>query len=280
MNMYRKKAILYLVITSILWSIGGLFIKLVDWNPLAIAGARSGIGAIVMLIYLRRPIKTLDRTTLLGACAYASLLILFVTANKLTTSANAILLQFTAPIWVALFSKWFLKEETLKSDWISIIVVMFGMTLFFIGDIKSGNIFGNFVAVLSGIAMAALIIILKLQKDDRRIETTVVGNIITFFIGFPFFFLSAPSLSSISGLLILGVFQLGIPYILYVISIKHVSAVEAVLIPVIEPLLNPLWVFVFTGETPGGYTLLGGTIVIIAIITRGLYRQKKSVAFE
>ncbi|WP_242986299.1 MULTISPECIES: EamA family transporter [Clostridium] len=107
MEKYQKKAILYLVIASILWSIGGLFIKLVNWNPIAIAGARSGIAAIVMLLYLKKPAIHLGKTKLLGACTYSSLLIFFVTANKLTTSANAILLQFTAPIWVLLFSKVF-----------------------------------------------------------------------------------------------------------------------------------------------------------------------------
>ncbi len=278
MNNDRKKAIIYLVITAVLWSIGGLFIKLIDWNPMAIAGARSGIGAAVMLIYLREPvIKPLGKLKKLGACAYASLLILFVTANKLTTSANAILLQFTAPIWVALFSRWFLKEKIRKSDYVAIIVVMFGMVLFFIGDLQSGNLLGNFVGVLSGIAMAAFIILLKLQADDSPIEITLVGNIITFVIGFPFFFLSVPSINSVSGLLILGVFQLGIPYILYTTSIKHVSAVEAVLIPFIEPLLNPVWVFLVTSESPSGYGFLGGSIVVIALITRGVYQQRKKL---
>lgn len=278
MNMNRKKAVVFLVVTAFLWSIGGLFIKLVDWNPIAIAGARSGIGAVIMLLYLKKPLRSLKlgKIKLLGACSYASLLILFVTANKLTTSANAILLQFTAPIWVALFSGWFLKEKPTKSDWITIIIVLFGMTLFFIGDLKSGNIAGNFVALLSGIAMAGVIIFLKLQDESSPVEMTLIGNIFTFIIGLPFFFLSVPSLKSISGLLILGIFQLGIPYILYATAIKHVSAIEAILIPVIEPLLNPVWVFLFTKESPGIYTFIGGMIVIIAIITRGLYQQRKN----
>ncbi|WP_432666437.1 DMT family transporter [Wukongibacter baidiensis] len=278
MNNDRKKAIIYLIITAVLWSIGGLFIKLVDWNPMAIAGARSGIAAAVMLIYLKEPvIRPLSTLKKLGAFAYASLLILFVTANKLTTSANAILLQFTAPIWVALFSRWFLKEKIRKSDWAAIIAVMLGMLLFFVGDLQSGNLIGNFVGVLSGIAMAAFIILLKLQADDSPMDITLVGNIITFVICFPFFFLSVPSINSISGLLILGVFQLGIPYILYTSSIKHVSTVEAVLIPFIEPLLNPVWVFLVTSEAPNGYGFLGGTIVVISLISRGLYQQRKKI---
>lgn len=278
MNRERKKAMIYLVITAVLWSIGGLFIKLVDWNPLAIAGARSGIAAVVMLIYLRKPvIRPLSKLKKMGAFAYASLLILFVTANKLTTSANAILLQFTAPIWVALFSHWFLKEKIRKSDWAAIITVILGMLLFFLGDLESGNLIGNFIALLSGVAMAALIILLKLQAEDSPIEITLVGNIITFIIGFPFFFLSTPSINSVSGLLILGVFQLGIPYILYTNSIKYVSAVEAVLIPFIEPLLNPVWVFLVTSESPSGYGFVGGAIIVIALITREIYQQRKKI---
>lgn len=271
MKEQRKKAILYLVAASVLWSIGGLFIKLVDWNPMAIAGARSGIAAIVMLLYLKRPIKHLGKTKLLGACTYASLVIFFVTANKLTTSANAILLQFTAPIWVVLFSKLFLKEKIKKYDLTTIIFVILGMILFFMGDLRSGTIIGNFIAILSGISMAGMVIFLKLLGDDSPVEMTFLGNIITFIIALPFFFQSVPNLNSILGLLMLGIFQLGISYILYTLAIKYVSTIEAILIPVLEPLLNPVWVFLFTGESPGTYAFIGGAIVIIAIITRELH---------
>lgn len=274
MDKHQKKAILYLVIASILWSIGGLFIKLVDWNPMAIAGARSGIAAIVMLLYLKRTVHYLGKTKLLGACTYASLLIFFVTANKLTTSANAILLQFTAPIWVVLFSKFFLKEKIKKYDLVTIIFVMLGMILFFMGDLKSGNKIGNFIAILSGVSMAGVVIFLKRLGDDSPVEMTFLGNIITFIIAFPFFFLSVPSLNSILALLILGIFQLGISYIFYTLAIKYVSPIEAILIPVLEPLLNPVWVFIFTGETPGTYAFMGGAIVVISIIIRELYTPK------
>ena len=272
MENQRKKALLYLVTASILWSIGGLFIKLVDWNPVAIAGARSGIAGLVMLLYLKKPVEHLGKTKLLGACTYASLLLFFVTANKLTTSANAILLQFTAPVWVVLFSKFFLKEKIKKHDLSVIIFVTLGMILFFIGDLRCGTIVGNFIAILSGISMAGVIIFLKLLDDDSSpVEMTFIGNIITFIIGLPFFFQSFPNLNSILGLLILGIFQLGISYIFFTLAVKHVSPIEAILIPVIEPLLNPVWVFLFTGESPGIYAIIGGVIVIISILRRELY---------
>ena len=191
----------------------------------------------------------------------------------------AILLQFTAPIWIVMFSRWFLKEKTKKSDWITVFVVMFGMTLFFVGDLKTGNMIGNFIAVLSGVSMAGMVIFLKLQDEGSPVEMTLIGNIITLIIGLPFFFLSVPSIKSILGLLILGIFQLGISYIFYTLSIKHVSSIEAILIPIIEPLLNPFWVFLVTGESLGNYAFLGGTLVIIAIITRGLYQQRNKMSY-
>jgi drug/metabolite transporter (DMT)-like permease len=274
MEKHRKKAILYLITASILWSIGGLFIKLVNWNPMAIAGARSGIAAIVMLLYLKKPVIRLGKTKLLGACTYSSLLIFFVTANKLTTSANAILLQFTAPIWVVLFSKFFLNEKIKKHDLSTIVFVMLGMILFFIGDLRSGTFTGNFIAILSGISMAGMVIFLKLLDDDSPVEMTFLGNIITFIIAIPFFFHSVPNLNSILCLLILGIFQLGISYIFYTLAIKHVSPIEAILIPVLEPLLNPVWVFLFTGESPGTCAFIGGAIVLIAISTRELCIKK------
>lgn len=273
MNTSRNKAIFYLVITSVLWSIGGIFIKLVDWNPMAIAGARSGIASMVMLFYLKKLTRPLGKLKIMGAFSYASLLIFFVSANKLTTSANAILLQFTAPIWVILFSRWFLKEKSKKSDIFTVIIVLLGMTLFFIGDLKSGNLAGNLIAILSGISMAAVVMFLKGQKGTPPLDMLLLGNIITFICGLPFYFQSLPSWRSIIGLLILGIFQLGISYILYSIAIKSVTSMEAILIPILEPLLNPIWVLLITGEAPGKYAILGGIIVVTAIISRSIYQQ-------
>lgn len=273
MNEYRKKAIIYLVIASVLWSTGGLFIKLVHWHPLAIAGARSGIAALVMLIYLRKPNTNFSKNKVLAACCYASLLILFVSSNKLTTSANAILLQFTSPIWVALFSMYFLKEKITKSDWIVIITVMFGMAFFFLGDLKCGNMVGNILAIFAGVAFAGFIIFLKLLNENSPVEIPLLGNLITFTVGLPFFFLSMPDLQSIFGLLMLGIFQTGISYIFYVKAVKYVSSLEAILIPFLEPLLNPVWVFLFVGESPSFYALIGGLIVISAVVFKELFHK-------
>ena len=298
MNTHHKKAIYYLIATAILWSTSGLFIKLIHWNPMAISATRSGIAALVMLFFLNYPFLSISKstasknknilsslfskdlfkkrkTTLLGAVSYALLGILFVIANKLTTSANAILLQFTAPIWVALFSHWFLKEKIRKSDWVAISISMFGMVLFFFGDLNPGYIIGNLIAISSGVAMAFMVIFLKLEKEGSALEVTLLGNVLTLLIGLPFFFLSTPDLMSLFAILLLGTFQFGISYILYTAAIPHVSALEAILIPIIEPLLNPVWVFLFTKELPGGHAFLGGFIVIGSIFIRSVYQEKK-----
>lgn len=270
-NMTRKKALTYLIITALLWSMGGLFIKLVDWSPMAIAGSRSGIAALVMLVYLKKPIKDYNKNKLIGGLIYTSLMLLFVSANKLTTSANAILLQFTAPVWVALFSGFFLREKIRNYDWYAIGAVMVGMTLFFVGDLETGNTLGNVLAVLSGVSFAGVVIFLKLQKDGSPVEMTILGNLLTFLVAIPFLFFVDYSLKNVAGILILGVFQLGISYILYSIAVQHVSAIEAILIPILEPLLNPVWVFIFTGEAPGPLAIVGGVVVVGSVVIRGIY---------
>ncbi len=271
----RNTAIKYMIITSVLWSIAGIFIKLIDWNPMAIAGCRSAIAAVVMMVYLKKFKFKVNKTMLLCACTYSTLVILFVFANKLTTSANAILLQFTSPIWVALISWAILKERISRTDGITIVFVSLGMILFFIDDLETSHLIGNLLAILSGIVMAAMILLFKHQKGNSLVEITLLGNIITAIVGIPFYFLSSPGVSSIVPLLMLGVFQLGISYLLYVLAIPNVTAIDAVLIPVLEPLLNPLWVFIFVKETPTFFSFLGGGVVLLSVTIRGIVMSKK-----
>lgn len=263
--MNRKKAIVLLVLTAILWSIGGLFIKLIDMNPVAIAGLRSGIAAFVMLVYLKKPSIHLDKINILGAISYAGTLLCFVSANKLTSSANAIFLQYTAPVWVILFSLFLYKEKPKKMDILVILVVLSGMALFFAGNFGPGSSIGNIVALFSGFFMAAMVIFLK-KSVGAAVEITFLGNILTFLFSIPMIPKKIPDTTTILCLLILGIFQLGFSYIFYTIAIKHVSSLEGILIPIIEPLLNPIWVLIFTGEKMGLTSLLGGLIIISAVV--------------
>jgi drug/metabolite transporter (DMT)-like permease len=272
----KSTAIIFLLCTAILWSTGGFLIKFIEWHPIAIAGGRSIIAALIMWVYVKKPKFTWSNIQIMGAVAYAFTVILFVIANKLTTAANTILLQYTGPIYVALFSYWFLKEKITSIDWITILTVILGMTLFFIEKLSPDGILGNFIAILAGIAFAWLALCLRKQKDGSPLESLILGNILTAIIGLPFIIdTGIPSQQSMIALFVLGIFQLGIPYILYSKAVKYVSALDAVLIPVLEPILNPLWVFLLLGESIGMWPMIGGAIIIVAITTRSiLYKTK------
>jgi drug/metabolite transporter (DMT)-like permease len=272
----KSTAIIFLLCTAILWSTGGFLIKFIEWHPIAIAGGRSIIAALIMWVYVKKPKFTWSNIQIMGAVAYAFTVILFVIANKLTTAANTILLQYTGPIYVALFSYWFLKEKITSIDWITILAVILGMTLFFIEKLSPDGILGNFIAILAGIAFAWLALCLRKQKDESPLESLILGNILTAIIGLPFIIDSGiPSQQSMIALFVLGIFQIGIPYILYSKAVKYVSALDAVLIPILEPILNPLWVFLLLGESIGMWPMIGGAIIIVAITTRSiLYKTK------
>lgn len=272
----RVRSIATLVLVAVLWSIGGLFIKLIQWNAMAIAGMRSLIAAVIILVVLKKPSLKWNRAKFAGAVAYAGTVILFVLANKLTTAATAILLQYTAPVYVALLSAWFLKEKTTLLDWITVFVVLGGMVLFFIDEMSAGGLWGNICAILSGFSFACLVLLLRKQRDESPLELVFWGNTLTALIGLPFMFTSMPDLSSWAGLFILGIFQLGIPYILYTKAIKHVTALEAILIPVLEPLLNPVWVFFVMGELPGPWAFVGGLIVLLSVTGRCVFTALKT----
>lgn len=276
----RYKGIVFAVIASILWSTGGLLVKLSNWHPLAISGGRSLIAALVMLVYLRRPKITKSKAQIIGAITYSTTVMFFVIANKLTTAANAILLQYTSPIFVALLGVWILKEKIHWYDIVSILVVFLGMGLFFIQGVDRGNILGNIIAIIAGFSLACTTISLRLQKEGSAVETTWLGNILTFVLALPFIIQVKIDAINLIIILILGIFQLGISYILYVNTLKYISALEAILITVLEPLLNPVWVYVFTGEAPGIYALIGGSIVILTILIRSVYVSKRQVAKE
>jgi len=264
----RRRAIVLLIVTAILWSSGGLLIKSVSWNPIAIAGARSAITALLLLAYIRRPHLTWSTVQIGGAIAYAVTVLLFITANKLTTAANAILLQYSSPIYVALLSARFLGERTTWMDWVTIALVMGGMALFFLDDLSLGGFWGNVCAILTGATFAGLVLLLRKQKDSSPLESVLLGNILTALVSLPFVLSSSPGLSGWVILSLLGVFQLGLPYILYSLAIRHVTALEAILIPVVEPILNPLWVFLIVGEAPGPWALLGGSIILVSVTVR------------
>lgn len=256
--------------TSFLWSLAGVLIKWVSLPALAVAGYRSAIALPVIFIFFGRRALDFSRPQILGALGYAGTVILFVCANKLTTAGNAILLQYTAPVYVALMSGWLLKERVRWFDWASIGLALAGMSLFFMGNLSPRNMLGNLIAVITGFTFASLILFLRKQKDGNPAGSVILGNFLTALICLPWMIGGTPLTGGDwAGILLLGIFQLGLSYLLYSLAIKGVTAMEGVLIPVLEPLFNPLWAFLFINERMGGWALAGGAVVVSAVVFRG-----------
>ena len=268
--MKRSTALGLLLLCALLWSTGGLLIKSVDWTPMGIAGMRSAIATVVIGLFFRPLRINFSRAQIGGAIAYAATVVLFVLATRMTTAANAILLQYTGPIYVALFGPWFLGERSTRLDWIVIFIALFGMTLFFFDKLSADHLWGNIVALLSGVSFGWMTLFLRKQRSGSPIGSVVLGNAMAALFCIPFMSGPMPSLNGWGLLFLLGVFQLALPYVLYVKALSHVVAIEAILIPIIEPILNPFWVLLFVGEVPGPMSLFGGSLILFAVGLRAM----------
>lgn len=257
---------------ALCWSLAGVLFKHVEWPGLAAASGRGLIAALFLLAVSWRSLRfTWSPLQLGAAAAYAACTILFALANKMTTAANAILLQYTAPVWIALLGAWLLGERTTRADWFTIAAVLGGLVLFFYEGLQLNNLAGLLVALASGISFAFMTILMRKQKATSALESIILGNLIGFAVGLPALW-SAPPLppSGWVALTLLGTVQLGVAYLFYAQAIKHVTALEAVLIPVLEPILNPIWVLLAVGERPSRLALAGGAVVLTAVTLRAV----------
>jgi len=269
------KGVFALVISAFLWSLGGILIKLVDWNSLAISGSRSFIASFVLLAYLRKPRFSFSLPQLSAAIASGFAMTLYVLANKLTTAANTILLQYTAPVYVAILAWIILKEKPSFDNWIALAIISLGMMLFFSEKLSPGNMIGNILAILSGLALAFFTVFMRMQKGNSPYESFLLAHLITFTASIPFIFRSGlPGASGWIGILMLGIFQTGFASLFFSYGIKQVPALKAMLILALEPILNPIWVFLFAGEVPGINAIIGGIFIIGAVFFTTIYTAK------
>lgn len=280
----HTRSILQLVAAALCWSLAGVLIKYVatTWPGLAVASGRGLVAAVFLFLTNRALRFHFSRTQVIGAIGYAACTVTFCTATTLTSAANAILLQYTAPIWVALLGAWFLGEPARRADWITIAVALGGMALFFKDSLTLGHLGGDALAVFSGVCFAGMTVALRKQKDGSPVESIILGNLLAFLVGLPWIVTSPMlPLSGWAALVTLGVVQLGVSYWLYARAIRHVTALEAVLIPVIEPILNPIWVLIFMHERPSPWALVGGAIVLTAVTVRAwltVLERRRAVA--
>lgn len=283
--MTRNRAILEMLLCAALWSIAGIFIKLIPWNSIVMAGLRSLIAGLVMFVYMRaRGIGfTADRRSLAGGAALCLTLTCFVAANKLTTAANSIVLQFTAPMFIVVFSALFLKKRFSRADVLAVVLTMAGISLFFFDQLTPGHLAGNCVAIFAGMAFACYYMSLEGASESQRMSAILIAHGLTFLVGLPFTFVYPPELSAapVACILVLGVVQLGIPYVLLGRASGACPPLACSLLGAVEPLLNPVWVFIFDGEAPGLWALIGGVVVVATITVWCVYgdlRGKKAGA--
>ena len=272
--MSHRKAIYYQALAAVLFSTGGLLIKVVSVEPMALMGVRSAIAALVIGLFMGRPRFHRSLPQLGGAIALAAAQGFFIFANRDTTAANAIFIQYTAPVFVAFFGIRYLREPVGKLDWLSLATIGVGLLFFYSDGLTAAGATGNLYALLAGLAFAWFLLFMRKQKDASTIETVFLGNVLAALLGLPFLREVAPSAVDWSGMLILGVFQIGLPFILVARAIKELTAVEAVLIQALEPILSPLWVVLFIGETPTPLALLGGAVVVGAVTLRSILSTK------
>jgi len=277
-NPNKSVGILAMAATAILWSIAGLFIKVIDWNPFAIAGVRSLIASIIIFLYLKHPRIHLSFPQIAASIANAATMLLFVSANKTTTAANAILLQYCAPVLTVFVSAIFLKERTRVEHFAAFPIVVAGMIFMFFDELSGGKLFGNVLAIMSAITFSFYFVFMRMQKDGSPLESILMSHWLTAGICIIIsLFLPVPhvTLKSLVAITVLGVVQIGLSAILFSIAIKRVSAVQANLIAVIEPVFNPVWVFFAIGEAPGIHALIGGGIIVLAVTIASIITARR-----
>jgi len=262
----RRKALLYLALAAILWSTSGLFVKILDWQPVSILAGRSLFASIVFLIYLKRLPTRFSWWQVLAALMFILTQFLFITSTKLTTAANAIFLQYTMPIYVVLLAYWFLSEKPSRTDWLSMLIIFIGLALFFGDELSAEGFYGNLLAILSGVTGAIMMVSFRAQKDGNPAESNLIAFLVTATLGAPFILKETWTVTNWSILAFLGIVQIGFAFIFFTKGIKHIPALEANLIGTLEPVLNPIWVFLFYGESMGKFALFGGLVVLGGVI--------------
>lgn len=276
--MNRKKGIYLLVLTSILWSFSGVCTKFISWNGFAVAGIRGLIAALLLLIVNRRPRLPRSGFQVAAIFSYVGLVVLLILSTKLTTAANAILLQYTAPIYSAILGYFVLKEPVTRHDITVIVLVLIGLAVFLYDGLTDGRMAGNLIALLSGVCYGAMNVFMRKCDKDAPADNIFWGNLLAFVLMLPFMGRPEITAVNIGIILFMGIFQLGLAYILYSIAIPHVPALEATIITVLEPILNPVWVMLFYGEKPGIRTIIGGAIVLLAISGKDVLRKLQTLA--
>lgn len=267
------------VVAVLLWSTGGLFIKLTSLDAYQVTFFRSLLAAVTVLIITWRNGLRINAFGVLATLIYSTLLFLFVWATKHTTAANAIFLQYTAPIYILILAPFVIGEKFHLRDLATVIFCIAGMSLFFVGDLTIGDYQGNIAALGSGIFLGLYIMLLRHPKAMGMSGTITViyGNFLLAIVTLPsgIAAIETITITDILAVGFLGVFQIGISYILFIKGVREgTRPLDASIIGFIEPLLNPVWVFLIIGERPSNWAVLGGTIIVATVVLHTLNQYR------
>ncbi len=262
---------LLILFTGVLWSLGGVFIKSLDLPPVVIAFYRSIFASLLFSLFVTRSGWRLGVPLLVSVASYTATMSFFVWANKLTTAANAIVLQYTAPIFVFLFIRLWFHEPISRSNLLTLFLGMVGVTIIFSESRGQQDLQGVTVALFSGIVFSIYMVNLRFLKGINPLALTFVNNLVCSLALLPLAVTQlALSTDQILALAAMGVVQLGIPYFLFSKGLETISLQEASLIVLVEPVLNPVWVVLIVGEVPSGATLVGGGVILFSLALRYL----------
>ncbi len=317
MTAARFPPVLYILIAVLLWSTGGLFIKLTALDAYGVTFYRSLFAALTVLVFVlittrrdarqRRNALRITAFGLICTLIYSTLLFLFVWATKHTTAANAIFLQYTAPIYILILAPFVIGEKFHIRDLLTVTLCIAGMSLFFVGDLTIGDYQGNLAALGSGIFLGLYIMLLKHPRSgasrqvgvessaedvvtgapqdtrhrtpDSRLATVVYGNFLLALVTLPSGIAAMPTLTvtDLASVSFLGIVQIGLAYILFVKGVTlGTRPLDASIIGFVEPLLNPVWVFLFVGERPSNWAVLGGAIIVLTVAAHTIVQQRSN----
>ena len=281
----KNRGPLYVFAAAVMWSFAGVLSKFIPWGGLSIACIRGLIAAATIGIVTKQWIFKPTPAVLLGAFGTFFTSVLFMMANKMTTAANAIVLQYTAPAFVIILSAVFLKAKPKRLDIITILITLSGISLFFIEHLGKGVLWGDLLSILSGLTFSIVFFASRLPGANTM-QASYLGCLFNaVLIPFLFFDQNLRTFDTSVSLTMLatGVLQLGLAYILFSKGIKTTSAVSSSIIAMIEPILNPIWVFLLMGEHPGPLAITGASIVIATIAVYNVIsgrQQKKSILIQ
>lgn len=270
-DQHQRRARLSLLFAAVLWSLAGIFIKFLSLPPLTIVFYRSLFASLFFAFFVRRSIAVPRVALLVSAIAYTAAISAFVSANKITTAANAIALQYTAPMFVFMIVHFLFGEKITGASWISLVSGMLGIAVICAGSAGQPDAAGVMIALLSGLLFSIYMVSLRFLKQFNPGTLTFLNNLVCCLILLPLVG-SELSLSLKEGWIVavMGVVQLGIPYWLFSKGLEQISVQEASLIVLIEPVLNPIWVALIVGELPSGATLVGGLCIVGSLAFRYL----------